>query len=70
MELRGLRDLTEEHMLELQNNVLQTVRIRSEDPISPQLSHLCVPRDFVTSSQFQEELERYVATLVLFDDTR
>ena len=65
MELRDAQDLTENHILLLQIRLLQTVRIRFEDPTTRRIGHLCIPRNIVTNSQFQEELERYVPSLVL-----
>lgn len=66
MHLRGVRNVTEGIVLQVQNALLQTVLIRFEDLTARRLGHARIPREIVTSRQFQEELERYVPSLVLF----
>ena len=49
-----------------QNCLLGGVRMRYDDPVVCKISHLRVPRELVSHRQFQDELERYVSSLVLF----
>lgn len=49
-----------------QNDILQIVRMRFEDPAVHRVGHLRIPKKVVTTAKFQEELEKYVPSLVLF----
>lgn len=50
---------------QLQNDLLQILRIRSQDPAVPRISVLRIDRSLVKNLQFKEELERCVPSLVL-----
>lgn len=65
MELSDTQDSTEDDISLIQTRLLQIVRTRFEDHTTRQIGHLCIPRNIVTNKQFQEELERYVPSLVL-----
>lgn len=67
MKLRDIeiRDASEGDVLQLQSNILQTVRVRSDDPATRRISQLRIPRKVVTNACFGKELERYVPSLIL-----
>lgn len=68
--LRGKEYAVEDNIPQLQSHLLQTVRMRAEDPVTRRIGHLRIPRHIVTDNGFQEGLERHVPSLVLFDQHR
>lgn len=48
------------------NSLLQTVRIRAEEPTTQRIGHLRIP-NWLASARFRKELEQYVPSLVVFD---
>lgn len=67
LELGHIQDSTEGGMLQLRDHILQTVRIRSIDPDIHRVGYLRIPREVVVADpRFQEEIEQYVPSLVLF----
>ena len=56
--------------LQVRHRLLESVRMRYEDPTVCSVGHLRIPKDIVTifgtDKQFQRELEQYVPSLVLF----
>lgn len=53
----------------LQEALLQIVRERANNPDTRPIGYLRFSRTIIGSNmQFQEELERYVPSIVLFDD--
>lgn len=51
----------------IEDNLLQVVRIRAEDPNVCRIGHLRLPRAAVPDPEFQEALMQYVPSLVLFE---
>lgn len=49
-----------------QDDLLQLVRMRANDPGTSRLRHIRMPRCLVKDSHFQDELEQYVTSLVLY----
>ena len=54
-------------ILQLQYQLLQAVRVRFEDPTACEIGQLRMPRIVSTNAEFQEEIVRYVHSLVLID---
>lgn len=52
---------------QLQDQFLQVVRVRSEDPTACKIGRLRIPRVIVPNAEYQEEIETYVHSLVLTD---
>lgn len=71
MEVRSLRYIDGEDppeciILQYQNNILETVRMRYEDSTVCRVGHLRIPQMVMTNRQFQDKLERYVPSLIVF----
>lgn len=49
----------------LRNSLLQTVRIRAEEPTTQRIGHLRIP-NWLASARFRKELEQYVPSLVVY----
>lgn len=63
MELRSIKDSSKRSILLLQSRLLQSIRIRPEDPTFRRVSwvgHLRISRKIVTNTQFRDDFERLV----------
>lgn len=65
LEQLGLHDIFDDDVWQTQNHLLQTLRMRADDPDTRRIGYLRIDSDLVKDSRFQDELERYVPSLVV-----
>ena len=65
LEVRAVSEQGCSDIEQMKDDLLQTVRIRSEDGSVSRMSYLCVTEMLVRNEHFKEELERRVPNVVL-----
>lgn len=65
VELRDMSYSSEGSIRQLQDRIRQTIRKRVDNPTAHRIGHLRLPKTMAADPDFQEELERYIPSLVL-----